>query len=287
MARRKLTAEREIVDRPPWVWGYRRCSHINSEESGQGLNVQHSLIETYTNALIVRRPELTPAAVHEDYSDIVVSAWKVPFRKRPAGMRLLLAAQAGDHIVVAEIGRAFRNLRDCLNTVEYLKDRQITIHFADLGVDTSTAVGEFTMQVLGAAKQLESGLKSEHGKAVIANGRRLGYYTGGKAPAGWRSKGRKGHKVLVPDVSQRAMLDMIVKLHDETSSTWLEIAEIVEAHLAAKQGRRPLRRSSGLRLWGHSRCQTAYTEAMEFRAAAKEGRPPVSPIYRNGNSDPS
>lgn len=269
---------------PPRIFGYRRCSHPDSEESGLGLDEQLRRLTAYTQLLLVNRPGLEIAAVHEDYDDMSISAWKTPFCERPGAVALLSTAQRGDHIVVAEMSRAFRNVRDSLDTIDYLKNRDITLHFADLNIDLSSASGWLIYTVLNTVNEWHSRQLSERVKAVFANRRRLGQYVAGHPPAGWKISGARGHKVLIPDLATRHITSKIYDWREDGRS-WNEITDLVEKYLAGEKGREPYRRTDDRRTWGPYRCRTAYTTEQQIRQNELQIR--LQKAKGNGKADPS
>src|SRR4051812_20770507 len=76
-------------------------------------------------------------------------------RTRPLLVRLLGRIRAGDTLVVVRIDRLARSLAHLLEVIETLRARGA--HFRSLGdpIDTSSAQGLFTLQVLGAAAEFE------------------------------------------------------------------------------------------------------------------------------------
>ena len=99
-------------------------------------------------------------------------------RDRPVLARTLARLRPGDTLVVVSLDRLARSLSHLLGVVEGLKDRGI--HFRSLRdpVDTASPQGLFTLQVLGAAAQLERALIRERTRsgmrAAAARGSRPG-----------------------------------------------------------------------------------------------------------------
>ena len=94
-------------------------------------------------------------------------------RDRPELSRLLTAVQRGDVLIVGRLDRLARSVRHLLKVIEYLETRGA--HFRSLSdpIDTSTAQGIFTLQILGAVAQLERALISERTKAGMKAALRL------------------------------------------------------------------------------------------------------------------
>ncbi|MES4992418.1 recombinase family protein [Phyllobacterium sp. 22229] len=88
-------------------------------------------------------------------------------RARPALSTLLSEIVAGDTLVVVRIDRLARSVGHLLEVIENLTEKGV--HFRSLRdpIDTTTAQGMFSLQVLGAVAQLERSLISERTKAGI------------------------------------------------------------------------------------------------------------------------
>ncbi|MDO9713086.1 recombinase family protein [Paracraurococcus lichenis] len=99
-------------------------------------------------------------------------------RDRPVLTRTLARLRPGDTLVVVSLDRLARSLSHLLEVIEGLQARGV--HFRSLRdpVDTASPQGLFTLQVLGAAAQLERALIRERTRsgmqAAAARGRRAG-----------------------------------------------------------------------------------------------------------------
>jgi hypothetical protein len=102
-------------------------------------------------------------------------------------------------VVVAKLDRAWRNVRDCAETIDRWRRRGIHAHLLDIGVDTNTPVGELVIGVMSAIAQWESrriGERIREAKAVArAEGRAISLY----APFGWLHRRGK----CIPDPVMR------------------------------------------------------------------------------------
>ena len=102
-------------------------------------------------------------------------------RTRPALARLLAAIRPGDTLVVVRLDRLARSLSHLLQVIEMLEARGA--HFRSLGdpVDTATAQGKFSLQVMGAVAELERALIRERTKAGLRSARAQGRIGGNPA----------------------------------------------------------------------------------------------------------
>jgi len=97
---------------------------------------------------------------------------------RPELHRALDSLCTGDVLVVWKIDRVARSLSDLLRILEVLKDAGASIRSLTEPIDTSSPIGEFTFQILGAVAQLERSMIRERvmaGQAAArARGKRWG-----------------------------------------------------------------------------------------------------------------
>lgn len=81
--------------------------------------------------------------------------------KRPQLHMAIAAMTAGDVLVVWKIDRIARSLRDLLEMMELLQASGIGFRSLTEPIDTSTPVGTFLIQILGAVAQLERSIIRE------------------------------------------------------------------------------------------------------------------------------
>jgi DNA invertase Pin-like site-specific DNA recombinase len=252
----------------PSAFGYRRCSHQDSADSGLGLDAQERIIQGYFEMLRGEIPDLQWGG---GFADEVVSAYRgknYRFPDRPGGCAILDSAQEGDHVIVARFDRAFRNTADCLRTADLLKEWGIRLHICDLRIDTATAMGRFALTILAASAELESGWKSERTKAALAELRRRGQPTNGACrPMGFQWKGERGRRHLVPDPYERSIMGEIVRLRDNERLSWTIISDRIEQRLAEMEKRAPAKEGWG-RKWPKSRVRRAYQLEKVYRSGA-------------------
>jgi putative DNA-invertase from lambdoid prophage Rac len=98
--------------------------------------------------------------------------------ERPAFSRVLSLLEAGDVLVVPELSRLGRSVKNVLAVIEDLESRSVGLRILDLALDTTTPVGRMTVTVLAAVARLERDLISERTKAALdarkAQGMKLG-----------------------------------------------------------------------------------------------------------------
>lgn len=112
---------------------------------------------------------------------------------RPELQRLLQQIGPGDLLVVWKIDRVARSLSDLLQILAKLKKAGASIRSLTEPIDTSTPIGEFTIQILGAVAQLERSIIRER---IVA---------GQKAA---KDRGQKwGTRPVLDDEESAALLD--------------------------------------------------------------------------------
>lgn len=81
--------------------------------------------------------------------------------RRPELQRLLASLQSGDLLIVWKLDRIARSLHDLLSILARLKAASIGLRSLTEPIDTSSPIGEFMVQVLGAVAQLEKAMIRE------------------------------------------------------------------------------------------------------------------------------
>lgn len=97
---------------------------------------------------------------------------------RPELQRALQRLCSGDVLIVWKLDRVARSLSDLLRILDHLKASGASIRSLTEPIDTSSPIGEFTFQILGAVAQLERSMIRERvmaGQAAAkARGKRWG-----------------------------------------------------------------------------------------------------------------
>jgi DNA invertase Pin-like site-specific DNA recombinase len=94
---------------------------------------------------------------------------------------LLIAARAGDQLVVTKLDRLGRSLEHLIALSTQLQTRGVDLVVLDQGIDTSTAIGRMFFQILGAIAEFEHALMSERTRDGLDVARARGR-TGGQKP---------------------------------------------------------------------------------------------------------
>jgi DNA invertase Pin-like site-specific DNA recombinase len=221
-------------------------AHEDSRQSEQDGEAQRREIWEYFKA------HLEPKGVrwgrhNEDgtpwfFTDKAVSALRKPFFERSEARQAAYALGPGDYLIVAKSDRAFRDPRDCSNTVGALKALGVYVVTLDLlGMDTSTPRGEYIYSVLVASNEWRSAMTSARNKEIAAemisqnrraggpNGKPHGYHIQLEPPP---PGSRKAIQRLVPDWEERRIMEWTVRVR------YIEGGDLVNDERAAKELRR-------------------------------------------------
>lgn len=88
------------------------------------------------------------------YSDINISG-STAFNKRPEAQKMVSLLKSGDVIVIAKLDRGFRDTADCLNTIKWLKQKNVTLKILDIALDVSTPIGEMILTIMASVATFE------------------------------------------------------------------------------------------------------------------------------------
>ena len=132
----------------------------------------------------------------------------------------------GDTLVVTKLDRLGRSLKQLIILTEGLKKRGIHFQSIDDGIDTSTSIGTFFFQVMGAFSELERNLIIERTQKGLASA---------------RARGRVGGR---PPIHQTSKKDIAYKEVMENKKSIKEIAEslrmsrmTIYRYIAKRQGK--------------------------------------------------
>jgi len=94
------------------------------------------------------------------YVEQGVSARKVRPENRPVFSKILKKCESGyySHVAILRIDRLCRNVRDLYDITQKFKDMKIELVFTQQQIDTSGAVGQLIMSILGAIAEFEANL---------------------------------------------------------------------------------------------------------------------------------
>ena len=246
----------------PIAYAYIRVSHKKSEQSGLSPEAQSDRCRNYYEYRI--KPEGVDYYDGPLLYDAAVSARHVPFQLRPAGRRLFEMVRPGDHVIFAYLDRGFRELSDYTKLIDLWDTMNVTVHFADLGVDLSTGPGRLVANIMASIAQGQSDLISERNKEIAARMRRLNRPLNGKKRLGYKLEGPPKYRQWVPDEIELSIMAEIVRLRDDQGMTWQEVSDKIEQDLCTHEGREFNPSVFVKRKWSWEKCRRGYEAFKRF-----------------------
>lgn len=118
--------------------------------------IGYARVSTIDQTTALQMDALRGVGVHEVFSEKGSSVGA-----RPQLQRALARCAAGDTLVVWKLDRIARSLPDLLSILGKLKLRNVSLRSLTEPIDTSSPIGDFIVQVLGAVAQLERAMIRE------------------------------------------------------------------------------------------------------------------------------
>jgi DNA invertase Pin-like site-specific DNA recombinase len=98
----------------------------------------------------------------------------------------------GAIFVVTKIDRLARTISDLLAIIQMLENKRVSMRIFNLGMDTQTPTGKFTLTILGAVAQFEREIMLERQREGVAKAKAAGKYKGRKSISLERQKKYSG-----------------------------------------------------------------------------------------------
>lgn len=228
---------------PGVIYAYIRCSHMDSVDSGVGLEWQRQTCMRQVERLLKENPNLRFGGL---FRDEAVSAWKHRFEKRPEAAKLSGMLQRGDHVVFARHDRAFRSVRDMSSTLPRWQDQGVTIHFVADNLDCRTPIGKAIVSMLAVFAELEPSMTSTRTREALFELRQQG--RGLKQIRGFKFVETPLGTTLVPDREEIALIRLSYALVRLRKLSAVKSAKRIEEILARRENRRPIP-ETGIDLW--------------------------------------
>jgi putative DNA-invertase from lambdoid prophage Rac len=183
------------------LYGYTRVSTMMQAEDGTSLDVQQRQL---TGWAMMRGSEVSHVFEERGISG------SVPLKQRPVGSELWAALQPGDMIVASKLDRMFRDALDALQTVQALKELEVSLVLLDLGTDPVTnGLSEMFLTIVAAFASMERHRIRERISQAKADAKAHGRYLGGKVPFGWRRAG----DLVRPVKAEQAAIEAMKAMH--------------------------------------------------------------------------
>lgn len=137
-------------------------------------------------------------------------------RERPQLQQCLSTLRTGDTLVVWKLDRLARSLKDLVEIIDDLHQRNISFRSLTEGIDTTNAGGKLVFHIFGALAEFEHSLIKERTKAGLAAARARGR-SGGRPPAMSTADVKKAAAMLADPMITKAE----VAKHFDVSRTTL------------------------------------------------------------------
>ena len=102
---------------------------------------------------------------------------------RPKLSTALDELREGDVLVVTKLDRLARSMRDLMNIVDKIQERQASLRIVAMNLDTTTPTGSLMLSLLGSVAQFEREMMLERQREGIAKAKAEGLYKGRKTTA--------------------------------------------------------------------------------------------------------
>lgn len=89
----------------------------------------------------------------------------------------------GDTLLVTKLDRLARSIRDLMEIVDKVRDKQASLRILAMDLDTSNATGKLMLGILGSVAEFEREIMLERQREGIAKAKAAGKYTGRKPTA--------------------------------------------------------------------------------------------------------
>jgi DNA invertase Pin-like site-specific DNA recombinase len=209
---------------------YARVSSKRQAEEGVSLDAQVERLLAYAE---FRGLDLDPEDIYiDDGISAAIHLWS-----RPAGrkMRETIYQERVGHVLALKMDRLFRDVQDCLSSVDELRGIGVDIHILDQDggtLDTSTSMGRFFLTTIASLAELERGQISERTKLAMKHLKdNAKVFTG--PIFGWNRKGDD----IVPNWREQDIIDYMRHRHFVQSWSGNKIAkQLNELKVKGKKG---------------------------------------------------
>ena len=225
---RAVNAGADVYRLPLRVVEYARVSTASAAQR-HSLDNQH---ETYRR-LIAQTPAWTYAGA---YTDAAVSGTKASARS--GFLQMIADAEAGqfDMIVVKDVARFARNIKECLVYKDRLKACGVMVWFFKENLNTFRASDELMLQFMALGAQLEAESARARTKIVFEQGIQNGRIYGNSSLLGYRKRGGR----LYVEPAEAETVRRIFHLYVENGYGLRRIAAALAAEGLGRADGRPV-----------------------------------------------
>lgn len=258
-----------LTTRRPMAFGYARVSDPKQIKQDDSVPFQSMRIENYYR-LVLGDQGVDWGGIIADPK--AVSAFKKEFGRRKAGAKIMELVQPGDHVIIDKVDRLARCARDMHNMLYWFEQHQVRVHILGLlgqNVDLDTPIGKFMVGIFGLCAEWESHVRSERTNERNKVARKLGRAQSNHPLLGTyhtRRWSRGVRKIYIKwDIGTRAIMQQIVRWHEEDKLNFNQISRRIEQHLAQKNGRIWSDSAFYPLTWGSGKCCLAYWTERFYR----------------------
>ncbi|MGC3939512.1 recombinase family protein [Roseobacter sp. EG26] len=127
---------------------------------------------------VEQRPDRQVDALSKHCDELHVEKASAATLKRPIFELVLKSLEPGSELIILDLDRAFRSVVDAVQTIENLRQRDVSLKIVNLNIDTNTPSGMLIYTVIASIAQFERELASQRTKEGLAaarvRGKRLG-----------------------------------------------------------------------------------------------------------------
>jgi len=186
------------------VYGYIRVSTTNQVENGLSLKDQTRQIELYG--------EVNKLDVDKVFTERGVSGG-IDLYKRPSGSKLMEVVQDGDVIICSKLDRMFRSCLDGLQVLNELKEKNVELHFIDLGGNTTTnGIGKLMFSIMSSFAEMERNRIGERIRGTKRLQQKMDVYMGGVVGYGYRVDEYGGKKYVIEHKDEQKIITRMKKM---------------------------------------------------------------------------
>ena len=192
-----------------------RCAIYTRKSTDEGLDKDFNTLDAQreaAEAYILSQKHEGWVALPDRYDD---GGFTGANTNRPALRRLLADIELGriDVVVVYKYDRLSRSMLDFLTMLDLFRRQDIAFVSVSQRFDTSTPVGEMTLNILLSFAQFERKLISERTRDKMSAARRRGKWTGGPPPLGYDVAPEGGRLIVNREEAEqvRAIFDLYIE----------------------------------------------------------------------------
>lgn len=165
----------------------------------------------------------------------------MPINKRPEGSRLInkIHSKLIDAVIILKLDRGFRDVVDCLTSVDDWSNYNVSLHIIDLGgsaVDTTSPSGRFMLTVFSAVAEMERHTIKERCNAGRKIKKAQGCLTG-NLPYGYDVHVEGKNKKLVQNEYEMNVVQQIMSLRSKGQTLRAIAQQLNESNVPTKKGR--------------------------------------------------